>query len=99
MPSKAELEQEIVELKERLHGQAQDIETLTDDRDLAVARLTTLQRETDGRIQSFITDGTRQRDRITELEGVLNSTVATASLLALRCIDPKLADRITKVTK
>lgn len=82
MPSKAELEQQV--------------QDLTEERDLAVARLTTLKRESDGRIQTQI-----QLDaaRIAELESMLDEVVATAALLALRCLDRNLFDRISTVMK
>jgi hypothetical protein len=83
MPSKAELEQQV--------------QDLTEERDLAVARLTTLQRESDGRIQAQVQLASRDAARIAELESVLDDVVTTAALLALRCVDSKLHDRIVEV--
>lgn len=81
--SKAELEQQLADL--------------TEERDLAVARLTTLQRESSGRIDALSLALAAEQRRTAELGSVLDSTAATAALLALRCVDSTLADRIAKV--
>lgn len=79
--------------KAELEAQVQD---LTEERDLAVARLTTLQRESDARIKAFIQMGATQVARIDELERLLLETSSSAALLALRCFEPKLSNRLAE---
>lgn len=92
MASKAELEQKVADLEEEL-AQANE------DHDLASARLVTLERESSGRIDALQLTLSAEQRRSAELESVLNATAATAALLALRCVGPKLADRIAAVAK
>jgi hypothetical protein len=81
MASKAELEQQV--------------QDLTEERDLAVARLTTLQRESTAAYDGLSVAYRAGQARITELESLCLELTAQASLLALRSLSPTLFDRVT----
>lgn len=81
MANKAELEQQV--------------QDLTEERDLAVARLTTLQRESTAAYDGLSVAYRVGQDRITELESLCLELTTQASLLALRSLSPTLFDRVT----